>query len=134
MEGRLGRMVKRVAAPFRGEPIDKHFVTAPYYRQGVLCGQKGLEEGMELAIDKYYETSGGLQRGAIIQGFACELVRRVPIPPSEDNPRAAGRRERFVFDYIRAEIQRREKTGEKVIREAERIASHAFSDRAVQKL
>lgn len=130
MEGRLGRMIKMVTSPFRGEPVDRHFVTAPYYQQGTLCGKEGLEEGMELAIGKCYKTSGELQRGAIIQGFACELVRRTLVPPSEDNPRAARRREGFVFDYVLAEIRRREEAGERVIQEAERVVSKAFSARA----
>lgn len=128
MEGRIGRIVHKAIAPLallHGEPVDRHFVTARYFGIGYSYGERGLDEGMESVISDCQNTNGIQQKDAIIQGFARRIVELTPVPPSENKPKAAKKRERFIVKYVMREMQERDEFESPAVKAAERILAEA---------
>lgn len=122
MEGRLGRFLSVLNAPFRGESVDKHYLTTPFYQRGVLHGQRGLA-GMQAVLDEALREESRTLAEAEILGFAKAAIERERVPSLENNPLSPERRTKSLFDHMMTELEERRERGERIIKEAKGVAA-----------
>lgn len=104
MEGKLGRLLKVLNAPFRGSAVDSHYLTQPSFNDGRVLALRqdprlDTTQAAKDAVRQIRETDRGtLFQEAMIAGVAYEIT------PGKDLPTHA-KRAKYAESYMLQEFR-----------------------------